>query len=151
MALNQAPNGGRFQPHLLRPSTEDLNFSRFVFSFERTIRQVSNLSQTLWLPPKRTHVFSLTLVGSPYGSQGIPCRAEYPRKQEILRKLSQHFISTTVMQGTKRHFEHFPGYLTTDPELKDLEVEESDRTDAGTAWKQRHTRYNRYRKGTSKK
>eukprot|EP00438_Fugacium_kawagutii_P026952 Skav204990 [mRNA] locus=scaffold1180:839540:844836:- [translate_table: standard] len=151
LGINQnAKQGGKFVPHLLAPYEQGTNFTAFVFAFERTVTHATKLAQKPWVPSSRQHVFSLTQLGSKYGSRGIGVRAIFPLRDQIYAQLKHHFLQVVVNRDTNRHFEIFPGLLAVTP-VPQIQVHSSDEEDMRTAWNSRHCRYNTYRKQLTKR
>ena len=89
--INTGGTGRDFLPRRLCVASNEVVFSRQVFSFERAITNIQAILQRPILPMERTIATSVRLLGLPVGKSGLARRPAMWYQDDLALTLVQHF------------------------------------------------------------
>ena len=91
IVINEGGTGRTFQPRRLSPWSNDVLFSKQVFSFERAITSIQSTVQRTILPMERTIAKSIRYLGLQMGKSGLARRPMMLFQDEMINPLLLHF------------------------------------------------------------
>eukprot|EP00438_Fugacium_kawagutii_P029001 Skav204715 [mRNA] locus=scaffold1549:103965:108002:- [translate_table: standard] len=147
MPINVGGNGADFLPRYVYPTDEQQNFAQLVYTFERTITQLQQLTGQPLVPSTKRTAMGLTLLGNTHGAGGVAARCVYPDCERIWNHLRTHFWSQSVMNDPRSY--RFPGY-TSEERTSSWALHTTDHADYHTGWVARFRRYTAARKNAAK-